>query len=92
MILSQPKPDPNFNSFYALVDHLNYYYKVMLEELNIHSKYNMRTIRCRFATDWVMKKTECELSREPIPFNPLQHESSRTTEYYYAEKGAKSVD
>ena len=35
-----------------------------------------------------MKKTDCELLNLPVPPNPLQHLDAKTTEFYYAEKGA----
>ena len=52
----------------------------------------MKTIRCRHATDWVMEKTECELLNLPIRPNPLQHLDAKTTEFYYAEKGANDKE
>ena len=55
-------------------------------------KYTMRSIRCFRATEWVMKRTECEILGDVVPPNPLQHEANaRTIIQNYAKKGADDL-
>ena len=58
-ILAQPESATYFRDYLSLYDCLDYYYGVVLGKLKISRQYTMKTIRCRFATDWVMEKTEC---------------------------------
>ena len=92
LITGQPSPDPNFKHFLALYDCLHHHYGQVLKQKKINSRFTMKTIRCYYATEWVKKKTECELTGEVVPPNPLQHDSAKTTEYYYAAKGSSSVE
>jgi hypothetical protein len=42
-------------------ENLYYSYEKALKDLNIGQEYNMRSIRCNYATKWVKEKTECEI-------------------------------
>jgi len=92
LITDQPNPDPNFKHFLALYDCLAYQFDEVLKKVKIDSRFTMKTIRCFYATEWVKKKAECELTGEVIPPNPLQHDRAKTTEYYYAAKGSSNVE
>ena len=91
-ILALPSPDPYFPHFQALYDCLDYHYRELLKKLKVNPMYTMKTIRCLYATEWVKKKTECEITGEQVPPNPLQHDVAATTEKYYALKGSNNVE
>lgn len=51
--------------------------------------YNMRTLRAYRATEWMNLVAEYKIMRwEPLPPNPLQHETDKTTKENYALQGS----
>lgn len=55
------------------------------------SFYSLRNIRAYRATEWVKLVTEYKIMKwEPMPPNPLQHESEMTTRRHYAAQGSES--
>ena len=54
--------------------------------------YNMRSIRCYIATEWIKLKTEYEQMEYPNePINPLQHIKPGITANVYADLQADDV-
>lgn len=72
---------------------LTYIYNLTLAFLKIKSDFTMRSVRCWYATDWIMTKAEYILMDwKPFPPNPCQHESDTTTLKYYARDGAQDQE
>ena len=53
--------------------------KVVKAHLDSNNKYNLRTVRSRFATAWAAAKLAAESKGEKPPKNPLFHKSSAVT-------------
>jgi len=74
-----------------------YFTKSVLSKADVpvHSKpghtYSLRTLRAYRATEWMQLVTEYKIMGwEPLPPNPLQHETDATTKRHYAAKGCDS--
>ena len=52
---------------------------VVKHHLSSGLKYNLRTVRARFGTEWAFAKEQAAKEGKEAPPNPLQHASERTT-------------
>ena len=62
------------------------------DALKSQFKYNLRTVRARFAEDWADAVKEAEALGKQVPPNPLQHRTARTTFRHYVPPAGSDAD